>query len=97
MDKSIALQLLKLRLGIFSNARDTYLNHLLDTTIHMLTDEKKIDVGLSNPVILNFVVSYSAWLFESKGEQGGMPRHLQFSLHNLMMHNGATQAVEEDV
>lgn len=87
MELSTALQLLKLRLGVFSNAKDAYFQHLINSTIKMLEDEKKIDVDLSNPVVANFVISYSAWEYESKGEQGGMPRHLQFALHNLMIHN----------
>lgn len=95
MTPETMLQLLKIRLGIASTGRDQYLQHLLDATIIMLEDEKKIDVDVSNPLISSFIINYSAWVYESKGEHGGMPRHLQYALHNLMIHNG--KAVQADV
>ena len=87
MDESLILKLLKIRLGIASNARDEYLLHLVESTVAMLDDEKGIHADLTNPVISNFVINYTAWMYESKGEMGGMPRHLQFAMHNLMIHN----------
>lgn len=87
MDTSTILKLLKIRLGIASSARDEYLLHLVESAVAMLDDEKGIHADLANPVVSNFVVNYTAWLYESKGEMGGMPRHLQFALHNLMIHN----------
>ena len=87
MDESLILKLLKIRLGIASNARDEYLLHLVESTVAMLDDEKRINAALTNPAISNFVINYSAWMYESKGEMGGMPRHLQFAMHNLMIHN----------
>ena len=81
------LELLKIRLGIASSARDDYLLHLSEATIAMLDDEKGINADLNNPVVSDFVINYAAWKYESKGEMGGMPRHLQFALHNLMIHN----------
>lgn len=87
MDVGTILKLLKIRLGIASASRDEYLLHLIEATIAMLDDEKGINADLTNPVISNFVVNYTAWIYESKGELGGMPRHLQFALHNLMIHN----------
>ena len=87
MDESLILKLLKIRLGIASNARDEYLLHLVESTVAMLDDEKRINAALTNPAISNFVINYTAWMYESKGEMGGMPRHLQFAMHNLMIHN----------
>lgn len=87
MDVGTILKLLKIRLGIASASRDEYLLHLIEATIAMLDDEKGINADLTKPVISNFVVNYTAWMYESKGELGGMPRHLQFALHNLMIHN----------
>ena len=87
MDESLILKLLKIRLGIASNARDEYLLHLVESTVAMLDDEKGIHADLTNPAISNFVINYTAWMYESKGEMGGMPRHLQFAMHNLMIHN----------
>lgn len=87
MTKADLLILLKMRLGISSVAKDPLLNHLIDATEKMLDDEKGIEVDMLNPVITEFIINYSVWKYESKGEQGGMPRHLQYALHNLMIHN----------
>lgn len=95
MTQETMLQLLKIRLGIASTVRDEYLQHLLDATVMMLEDEKKINADVSNPLISSFVINYSAWLYESKGEHGGMPRHLQYAMHNLMIHNA--KVVETNV
>lgn len=81
------MQLLKIRLGIASDNRDVYLIHLLEATIQMLSDEKGIDTETPNELVTAFIIDFSAWRYESKGEQGGMPRHLQYALHNLMIHN----------
>ena len=67
MTQETMLQLLKIRLGIASTVRDEYLQHLLDATVMMLEDEKKINADVSNPLISSFVINYSAWLYESKG------------------------------
>jgi hypothetical protein len=95
MTTETMIALLKLRLGIASSTRDTYLLHLLDSTAKMLDDEKGINVDLANDLIANFIINYSAWVYESKGEMGGMPRHLQYALHNLMIHN--LKVVDESV
>lgn len=87
MTQETMLQLLKIRLGIASTVRDEYLKHLLDGTIIMLEDEKQINADVANPLISGFIINYSAWMYESKGEMGGMPRHLQYALHNLIIHN----------
>lgn len=88
MTKESIIELLKVRLGITSETRDFYLLHIVESVMTMLSDEKEINVDLSNANIVGFIVNYSAWIYESKGEQAGMPRHLQFALHNLMIHNG---------
>lgn len=87
MDTSVAYSLLKLRLGMSTDVMAERLVHLIDATVHMLDDEKGILVDMSNPVILEFVVSHSAWLYERKGDSAGMPRYLQLALHNLYLHN----------
>ena len=92
MDTSTAFDLLKLRLGMSTDVMAERLLHLLDATIHTLDDEKGIEVDLSNPVILEFVVSYSAWLYEHKRESAGMPRYLQAALRNLYLHNKKERA-----
>ncbi len=87
MTKIEILNLLKARLGISSTVKDTYLNLIIDSTIKLLSDEKGIDVDLTNPVIIEFIVDYSVWKYEAKGETAGMPRYIDFALKNLMIHN----------
>lgn len=96
VDMKIAYDLLKLRLGITSEAMAQRLSHLLEATVKMLDDEKGIQVDLTNPLMLEFVVSYSAWLYERKAD-AGMPRYLQLQLHNLFLHNKKVRLDEEVV
>jgi len=42
----------------------------------------------TNPYHLMFVVDYATWRYQSRDSDGAMPRHLQFRLHNLMIHAG---------
>lgn len=83
------LELLKARLGFLNppDAVQKRLELLIDATKKMLMDEKGIRVDLTNPLLVNFIVEYSAWMYESKGEKGSMPQHLRFALHNLYIHN----------
>lgn len=87
MDISVAHSLLKLRLGMSTDIMAERLIHLLKATVKMLDDEKGILVDMSNPLILEFVVSHAAWLYERKSDSAGMPRYLQLALHNLYIHN----------
>lgn len=88
MDTNTILQLVKARLGITSPVRDTYLTAIVEAVKHELTDEKGILLEANNPNHLMFVVDLAAWRYESKDNTGAMPRHLQYRLHNLVIHNG---------
>lgn len=90
MDTATVLQLVKARIGITANIRDVYLTAIIEGIIHELTDEKGIILKSDNPAHLMFVVDFSTWRYQNKDSQGAMPRHLQFRLHNLMIHNGGT-------
>ena len=86
MDTSTVLDLVKARLGISSNVRDTYLLAIIDGVIKELEDEKGLLLDDANPYYLMFVVDYSTWRYQNRDSEGAMPRHLQFRLHNLMIH-----------
>ena len=88
MDTNTILQLVKARLGITSPVRDTYLTAIVEAVKHELTDEKGILLEVNNPNHLMFVVDLATWRYESKDNTGAMPRHLQYRLHNLVIHNG---------
>lgn len=87
MEISLLLNLLKLSLGISSDAMDLRLVHILDATIKELSDEKGIELDPSNPRIEEFIVSYSKWKYESRSETSGLPRYLEMDLRNLYLHN----------
>ena len=94
MDTSTILELLKARLGISTTVRDAYLTAIIGGVIKELEDEKGIALDEENPYHLMFVVDYSTWRYQSVNTTQttstssplAMPRHLQFRLHNLMIH-----------
>lgn len=83
-----AVELVKERLGIRSSVRDTYLIAIVESVIKELEDEKGLVLDGANPYHLMFVVDYATWRYQSRDTDGAMPRHLQFRLHNLMIHAG---------
>ncbi len=86
MDK--ILTLVKSRLGISTNVRDTYLTSIIESVIKELEDEKDIKLDMENMNHVMFIVDYATWRYQSRDSSGALPRHLQFRLHNLVIHNG---------
>ena len=87
MGVTTILFLVKARLGISSEVRASFLLAIIESVIAELEGEKGLVLDEANPNHLMFVVDYSSWRYESKGKDGGTPRHLQFRLHNLMINN----------
>ena len=88
MDITLILNLVKSKLGISTTIRDTYLIAIINGVVKELEDEKGLILDSNNPYHLIFIVDYATWRYESKDKDGVMPRHLQFRLHNLMIHVG---------
>jgi hypothetical protein len=88
MDTATILALVKDRLGIRSDVRDTYLTAIIDGIITELEDEKGVVLLADNSNHLLFVVDYATWRYQSRDSEGSMPRHLQFRMHNLIIHSG---------
>ena len=88
MDASTVLDLVKARLGITTAVRDTYLTAIINGIIKELEDEKGLVLDGANPYHLMFVVDFATWRYQSRDSDGAMPRHLQYRLHNLMIHAG---------
>ncbi len=96
MDISTIVQLVKARLGISSDVRDTFLTAIAEGVVKELEDEKGLALDGANPYHLMFVVDYATWRYQnvenSETSSGrvmlSMPRHLQYRLHNLMVHVG---------
>jgi len=88
MNVSTILELVKAKLGISSIVRDTYLTAIIGGVVKELEDEKGLVLDSTNPYHLIFVVDYVTWRYQSPGAAGPMPRHLQYRLHNLIIHVG---------
>ena len=88
MDASTVLDLVKARLGITTAVRDIYLTAIITGIIKELEDEKGLALDGANLYHLMFVVDYSTWRYQSRDSPDAMPRHLQFRLHNLIIHEG---------
>ncbi len=89
MNIATVLELVKSRIGISSSVRDAYLYHIIEGIITELEDEKGLVLDGTSPYHLMFVVDYSTWRYQNRDSMDGMPRHLQFRLHNLMIHVGS--------
>lgn len=88
MNTATILELIKARIGISSNVRDTYLVAIVNSIIKELEDEKGIILDSENMNHTMFIVDYATWRYQNRDGEKGMPRHLQFRLHNLIIHNG---------
>ena len=91
MDESQVVTLVKERLGFRTAVRDTYLAAIVRGVIKELTDEKGIALDPDDSNHLMFCVDYAAWRYDSRDEPGGIPRHLQFRLHNLQIRYGGVK------
>lgn len=88
MNTTTILPLVKDKLGIRSDVRDSYLIAIIDGVVKELEDEKGLVLVGTNPYHLIFVVDYVAWRYQNRDGEGSLPRHLQFRLHNLIIHTG---------
>ena len=82
MDKDRILVLLKARLGISTDRRDTILNAIIDGVVAEL--ENQHGLFLENDADqLMFLVDYAEYRYSKRDEP--LPRHLQWRLHNLIV------------
>jgi hypothetical protein len=88
MNASTVVALVKERLGIKTDVRDIYLTAIVDGVVKELEEEKGLVLDGANPYHLMFVVDYATWRYQSRDSDTGMPRHLQYRLHNLFIHAG---------
>jgi len=79
------LELVKARIGITSKVRNEYLTVIIESVVSELEDVQGLSVDLDSPHILMFVVDFATWRYQNRDTHDGMPRHLQFRLHNLIV------------
>lgn len=91
--------LVKERLGIRTAVRDSYLTAIVESVVTELEDQHGLALDPNNSYHLMFVVDFSDWRYKSAdnsetsftGQPMSMPRHLQFRLHNLLLHVGGVR------
>lgn len=88
MEYSVALEVLKERLGIRSNRRDVSLYRIIEAVADELKNTNGINLNMDNATHFMFVVDYAMWRFQSRDSSGVMPRNLQFRLHNMILKSG---------
>lgn len=81
----IALPLAKARLGITSTVRDEYLEKIIEGLVDELESVYGLSIDKNSPHHLMFVVDFATWRYQNKDVHDGMPRHLQFRLHDLVI------------
>lgn len=78
------LSLFKLDMGITHNLRDTLFTNLIESSTNEL---EKMGVNLSSATVedTQLIVDYSAWMYRKRQEDIGLPRNLQFRIHNRVI------------
>ncbi|MFJ6266462.1 hypothetical protein ACIQGW_15935 [Lysinibacillus xylanilyticus] len=78
------LSLFKLDMGITHNLRDTLFTNLINSSTIEL---EKMGVNLSSGTVedTQLIVDYSAWMYRKRQEDIGLPRNLQFRIHNRVI------------
>lgn len=75
------LEMLKIELGISTNAYDTALNQLIAYSVDEIEREGTV-LDLSTVSDTTLVSMYAAWLWRKRETGEGMPRMLRYALNN---------------
>lgn len=78
------LSLFKLDLGITHNLRDSFFSNLINSSILELS-KMGVDLSSSTAEDIQLVVDYSSWMYRKRQEDVGLPRRLQFKIHNRVI------------
>ena len=86
MADSTMLTMLKTDLGIrTSTVYDTRLEQLLTVAQREIIGEGASTLDASDPLDMQLIVMYAAWLWRRRDDMSGMPRMLRWSLNNRIM------------
>lgn len=77
------LDLLKLKLGISTQNRDSFLTAILMSVISEMKLSHNIILNQEEHYDLMFLIDFAIYRYRSEG--GGMPRSLQYRLHNMIL------------
>ena len=82
MADSTMLTMLKTDLGIStSTAYNTRLEQLLTVAQSAITEEGASTLDASDPLDMQLIVMYAAWLWRRRDSMDGMPRSLRYQLN----------------
>lgn len=81
---AIVLEMLKVDLGISTDAYDNRFSQYIDYAVEEITREG-ITLDASAPNDLNLIAMYSAWLWRKRDSGDGMPRMLRYALNNKLL------------
>lgn len=83
MADSTMLSMLKTDLGIStSTAYNTRLEQLLTVAQKAIMEEGASTLDASDPLDMQLIVMYAAWLWRRRDNMEGMPRMLRWTLNN---------------
>lgn len=85
------LEMLKVELGISTNAYDTVLNQIITYSVDEI-EREGIVLDLSTVSDTTLVSMYAAWLWRKRETGEGMPRMLRYALNNRVF----SQKMAED-
>lgn len=88
MNDTTILEMLKVDLGISTNAYDERLSQYITSAKDYITRE---GITLDNDFIsdMNLVVMYAAWLWRKRDTTEAMPRMLRWNLNNRLFYEKA--------
>ena len=90
MADSTMLAMLKTDLGIStSTAYNTRLEQLLTVAQSAIIEEGASTLDASDPLDMQLIVMYAAWLWRRRDEMSGMPRMLRLALNNRVFGEAA--------
>ena len=93
MADSTMLTMLKTDLGIStSTAYNTRLEQLLTVAQKAIIEEGASDLDASDPLDMQLIVMYAAWLWRRRDEMTGTPRMLRLALNNRVFRTVADDA-----
>lgn len=83
MDTITLLEMLKVDLGISTNAYDNRLTQYL-TTAQTAIETEGITLNMSTISDCTLVTMYAAWLWRKRDSGEGMPRMIRYALNNRL-------------
>ena len=94
MADSTMLAMLKTDLGISAaqTAYNTRLEQLLTVAQSAIIEEGASTLDASDPLDMQLIVMYAAWLWRRRDSMDGMPRMLRWNLNNRIMAEKAVSA-----